>query len=94
MCVAGGRVEDGFWVWVRIGGKEEDGVEVGDDMVMTEVEQRVLACWPRTLTAAGLQPHSWQPGIQNPYRGTVVWMVPENVDVSVTLYRVSFWLDG
>ncbi|XP_059566074.1 EH domain-binding protein 1-like protein 1 isoform X3 [Myotis daubentonii] len=31
--------------------------------------------------------HSWQPGIQNPYRGTVVWMVPENVDISVTLYR-------
>ncbi|KAJ8795714.1 hypothetical protein J1605_002476 [Eschrichtius robustus] len=30
---------------------------------------------------------SWQPGIQNPYRGTVVWMVPENVDISVTLYR-------
>lgn len=36
-----------------------------------------------------LQAHSWQPGIQNPYRGTVVWMVPENVDISVTLYRVS-----
>ncbi|KAL0630006.1 EH domain-binding protein 1-like protein 1 [Plecturocebus cupreus] len=34
-----------------------------------------------------LKAHSWQPGIQNPYRGTVVWMVPENVDISVTLYR-------
>uniref|UniRef100_A0A6I8P8V5 EH domain binding protein 1 like 1 n=1 Tax=Ornithorhynchus anatinus TaxID=9258 RepID=A0A6I8P8V5_ORNAN len=31
--------------------------------------------------------HSWQPGIKNPYRGMVVWMVPENVDISVTLYR-------
>lgn len=39
-----------------------------------------------------LQAHSWQPGIQNPYRGTVVWMVPENVDISVTLYRVSPFL--
>lgn len=39
-----------------------------------------------------LQAHSWQPGIQNPYRGTVVWMVPENVDISVTLYRVSLAL--
>ncbi|XP_013925651.1 PREDICTED: EH domain-binding protein 1-like protein 1, partial [Thamnophis sirtalis] len=31
--------------------------------------------------------HSWQPGIKNPYRGEVVWMVPENVDIMVTLYR-------
>lgn len=47
--------------------------------------------WGRD-SGCSLQAHSWQPGIQNPYRGTVVWMVPENVDVSVTLYRVSLAL--
>ncbi|KAJ4930184.1 hypothetical protein JOQ06_019190 [Pogonophryne albipinna] len=31
--------------------------------------------------------HSWQPGIKNPYRGMVVWPVPENVDISVTLFK-------
>lgn len=34
------------------------------------------------------QLHAWQPGIKNPYRGMVVWPVPENVDITVTLYRV------
>ena len=34
------------------------------------------------------QPHSWQPGIENPYRGLVVWVVPESLQVVVTLYRV------
>lgn len=31
--------------------------------------------------------HSWQPGIKNPYRGMVVWPVPENIDISVTLFK-------
>lgn len=31
--------------------------------------------------------HSWQPGIKNPYRGTVMWPVPENIDISVTLFK-------
>lgn len=35
-----------------------------------------------------VQLHSWQPGIKNPYRGTVVWPVPENIDISVTLFKV------
>ncbi|KAG2469313.1 MERTK kinase, partial [Polypterus senegalus] len=34
-----------------------------------------------------IRPHGWQPGIKNPYRGMVVWPVPENVDITVTLYR-------
>lgn len=47
------------------------------------------SCESGEASDRSLQAHSWQPGIQNPYRGTVVWMVPENVDISVTLYRVS-----
>lgn len=31
--------------------------------------------------------HSWQPGIKNPYKGMVVWPVPENIDISVTLFK-------
>lgn len=35
-----------------------------------------------------VQLHSWQPGIKNPYRGMVMWPVPENIDISVTLFKV------
>lgn len=36
-----------------------------------------------------LQSHSWQPGIKNPYRGVVVWPVPENIEITVTLFKVG-----
>lgn len=29
----------------------------------------------------------WEPTIRNPYRGLVVWSLPEILDVDVTLYR-------
>nr|XP_045007639.1 EH domain-binding protein 1-like protein 1 isoform X4 [Jaculus jaculus] len=48
---------------------------------------KLVVLWTRRNRRICSKPHSWQPGIQNPYRGTVVWMVPENVDISVTLYR-------
>ncbi|XP_064220809.1 EH domain-binding protein 1-like protein 1 isoform X6 [Aotus nancymaae] len=48
---------------------------------------KLVVVWTRRNRRICSKAHSWQPGIQNPYRGTVVWMVPENVDVSVTLYR-------
>ncbi|XP_066064456.1 EH domain-binding protein 1-like protein 1 [Chamaea fasciata] len=35
----------------------------------------------------GQLPRRWQPGIQNPQRGMVVWVVPETLEVVVTLYR-------
>lgn len=35
------------------------------------------------------QSHSWQPGIKNPYRGVVVWPVPENIEITVTLFKVQ-----
>ncbi|EMP32938.1 EH domain-binding protein 1 [Chelonia mydas] len=34
--------------------------------------------------------HSWQPGIKNPYRGVVVWPVPENIEITVTLFKSQF----
>jgi len=36
-----------------------------------------------------LKAHSWQPGIKNPYRGVVVWPVPENIEITVTLFKVK-----
>ncbi|XP_062368004.1 EH domain-binding protein 1-like protein 1 [Cinclus cinclus] len=35
----------------------------------------------------GQLPRRWQPGIQNPQRGMVVWVMPETLEVVVTLYR-------
>lgn len=34
------------------------------------------------------QPHTWQPGITNPHRGLVLWQLPENLDITVTLFKV------
>ncbi|KAM9763662.1 EH domain-binding protein 1-like protein 1 isoform 5-T5 [Dama dama] len=48
---------------------------------------KLVVVWTRRNRRICSKAHSWQPSIQNPYRGTVVWMVPENVDISVTLYR-------
>ncbi|XP_072493458.1 EH domain-binding protein 1-like protein 1 isoform X3 [Notamacropus eugenii] len=48
---------------------------------------KLVVIWTRRNRRICSKAHSWQPGIQNPYRGMVVWMVPENVDISVTLYR-------
>ncbi|XP_036619450.1 EH domain-binding protein 1-like protein 1 isoform X4 [Trichosurus vulpecula] len=48
---------------------------------------KLVVVWTRRNRRICSKAHSWQPGIQNPYRGMVVWMVPENVDISVTLYR-------
>ncbi|XP_048370639.1 EH domain-binding protein 1-like protein 1 isoform X6 [Sphaerodactylus townsendi] len=48
---------------------------------------KLVVIWTRRNRRICSKAHSWQPGIKNPYRGTVVWMVPENVDIMVTLYR-------
>ncbi|XP_072840452.2 EH domain-binding protein 1-like protein 1 isoform X1 [Pogona vitticeps] len=48
---------------------------------------KLIVVWTRRNRRICSKAHSWQPGIKNPYRGTVVWMVPENVDIMVTLYR-------
>ncbi|XP_058016734.1 EH domain-binding protein 1-like protein 1 [Ahaetulla prasina] len=48
---------------------------------------KLIVVWTRRNRRICSKAHSWQPGIKNPYRGEVVWMVPENVDIMVTLYR-------
>uniref|UniRef100_A0A8C9ZH32 EH domain binding protein 1 like 1 n=1 Tax=Sander lucioperca TaxID=283035 RepID=A0A8C9ZH32_SANLU len=46
---------------------------------------RVL--WIRRNRRHSTKLHSWQPGITNPYRGLVLWQVPESLDITVTLFK-------
>ncbi|XP_060711363.1 EH domain-binding protein 1-like isoform X2 [Hemiscyllium ocellatum] len=48
---------------------------------------KLIVVWTRRNRRICSKPHSWQPGINNPYRGMVLWPVPENVDISVTFYK-------
>ncbi|XP_057176760.1 uncharacterized protein ehbp1l1b isoform X3 [Triplophysa rosa] len=48
---------------------------------------KLRVVWTRRNRRICSKLHAWQPGIKNPYRGMVVWPVPENVDITVTLFR-------
>uniref|UniRef100_A0A3B4WXK9 EH domain binding protein 1 like 1 n=1 Tax=Seriola lalandi dorsalis TaxID=1841481 RepID=A0A3B4WXK9_SERLL len=50
---------------------------------------KLRVVWTRRNRRMCSKLHSWQPGIKNPYRGMVVWPVPENIDISVTLFKVA-----
>ncbi|CAG11742.1 unnamed protein product, partial [Tetraodon nigroviridis] len=50
---------------------------------------KLRVVWTRRNRRMCSKLHSWQPGIKNPYRGMVVWPVPENIDVCVTLFKVA-----
>ncbi|XP_060789787.1 uncharacterized protein ehbp1l1a isoform X9 [Neoarius graeffei] len=48
---------------------------------------KLRVVWTRRNRRICTKLHGWQPGIKNPYRGTVLWQVPENVDITVTLFK-------
>ncbi|XP_076829224.1 uncharacterized protein ehbp1l1a isoform X10 [Brachyhypopomus gauderio] len=48
---------------------------------------KLRVVWTRRNRRICSKLHGWQPGIKNPYRGTVVWQVPENVEITVTLFK-------
>ncbi|XP_035375662.1 uncharacterized protein ehbp1l1a isoform X3 [Electrophorus electricus] len=48
---------------------------------------KLRVVWTRRNRRVCSKLHGWQPGIKNPYRGTVVWQVPENVEITVTLFK-------
>ncbi|XP_039894641.1 EH domain-binding protein 1-like protein 1 isoform X7 [Simochromis diagramma] len=48
---------------------------------------KLRVVWIRRSRRHSTKLHSWQPGIQNPYRGLVVWQVPESLDITVTLFK-------
>lgn len=48
---------------------------------------KLVVVWTRRSRRKSSKAHSWQPGIKNPYRGVVAWPVPENVEITVTLFK-------
>ncbi|XP_061415521.1 EH domain-binding protein 1 isoform X2 [Lethenteron reissneri] len=48
---------------------------------------KLVVVWTRRSRRKSSKAHSWQPGIKNTYRGVVVWPVPENIEITVTLFK-------
>ncbi|KAM7377760.1 hypothetical protein PAMA_014180 [Pampus argenteus] len=48
---------------------------------------KLRVVWIRRNRRHSTKLHSWQPGIKNPYRGLVIWQVPESLDITVTLFK-------
>ncbi|XP_053704155.1 titin homolog isoform X3 [Synchiropus splendidus] len=83
-------------VWKRL---QRVGKKASKFQFVASYQELVLECtkkwqpdklrvvWTRRNRRMCSKLHSWQPGIKNPYRGTVMWPVPENIDISVTLFK-------
>ncbi|XP_047234723.1 uncharacterized protein LOC124876195 isoform X6 [Girardinichthys multiradiatus] len=83
-------------VWKRL---QRVGKKASKFQFIASYQELVLECtkkwqpdklrvvWTRRNRRMCSKLHSWQPGIMNPYRGKVVWPVPENIDISVTLFK-------
>ncbi|XP_018572519.1 EH domain-binding protein 1 isoform X2 [Anoplophora glabripennis] len=48
---------------------------------------KLLVVWSRRSRRVTSTPMTWEPTLQNPYKGLVVWPVPENHQVAVTLFK-------
>ncbi|XP_071963805.1 EH domain-binding protein 1-like isoform X5 [Antedon mediterranea] len=48
---------------------------------------KLTVVWTRRGRKKPTKLHQWVPGIKDPYRGSIVWTVPENVEISVTLFK-------
>nr|XP_020455475.1 EH domain-binding protein 1-like isoform X3 [Monopterus albus] len=83
-------------VWKRL---QRVGKKASKFQFVASYQELVLECsqkwqpdklrvvWTRRNRRMCSKLHSWQPGIKNPYRGMVVWPVPENIDIAVTLFK-------
>ncbi|XP_071316248.1 uncharacterized protein ehbp1l1b isoform X3 [Trachinotus anak] len=83
-------------VWKRL---QRVGKKASKFQFVASYQELVLECtkkwqpdklrvvWTRRNRRMCSKLHSWTPGIKNPYRGTVMWPVPENIDISVTLFK-------
>ncbi|XP_067347697.1 titin homolog isoform X2 [Channa argus] len=83
-------------VWKRL---QRVGKKASKFQFVASYQELILECtkkwqpdklrvvWTRRNRRMCSKLHSWQPGIKNPYRGMVVWPVPENIDISVTLFK-------
>lgn len=50
---------------------------------------KLCVVWTRRNRRRSTQPYTWEPTIKNPYLGLIKWTVPENVEITVTLFRDS-----
>ncbi|XP_076463903.1 EH domain-binding protein 1-like [Babylonia areolata] len=50
---------------------------------------KLCVVWTRRNRQKSSQLHTWNPTLQNPYCGQVVWTVHEKVEIQVTLFRDS-----
>ncbi|XP_028394739.1 EH domain-binding protein 1-like isoform X2 [Dendronephthya gigantea] len=48
---------------------------------------KLSVIWTRRNRRKAVKPETWQPSIANPFRGMIVWTDPEEVEISVTLYK-------
>ncbi|XP_033105410.1 EH domain-binding protein 1-like protein 1 isoform X3 [Anneissia japonica] len=48
---------------------------------------KLTVVWTRRGRKKPTKLHQWVPGIKDPYRGSIVWTVPENVEITVTLFK-------
>lgn len=48
---------------------------------------KLRVMWIRRSRRHSTKLHSWQPGIKNPYRGLVIWQIPETLNITVTLFK-------
>ncbi|KAM6970031.1 EH domain-binding protein 1-like protein 1 [Aplochiton taeniatus] len=83
-------------VWKRL---QRHGKKATKFQFVASYQELVLECskkwqpdklrvvWTRRNRRMCSKLHGWQPGIKNPYRGMVLWQVPENVDIAVTLFK-------
>ncbi|XP_012693240.2 EH domain-binding protein 1-like protein 1 isoform X2 [Clupea harengus] len=83
-------------VWKRL---QRHGKKATKFQFVASYQELVLECtkkwqpdklrivWTRRNRRICSKLHGWQPGIKNPYRGMVVWPVPENVDITATLFK-------
>ncbi|GFR80926.1 EH domain-binding protein 1 [Elysia marginata] len=50
---------------------------------------KLCVVWTRRNRRRSTQPYTWEPTIKNPYLGLIKWTVPENIEITVTLFRDS-----
>ncbi|KAH1004093.1 EH domain-binding protein 1 isoform X3 [Dendroctonus ponderosae] len=48
---------------------------------------RLSLVWSRRSRRVSSSPAAWEPTLQNPFKGLVVWAVPENHQVAITLFK-------
>lgn len=53
----------------------------------TRKPNKLSVVWTRRSRRVSSDPLEWEPGLSNPLKGAVIWSVPDNHTVSVTLFK-------